>query len=193
MTRKITPAQLDEIEAVARAATGAAEPSDWQADVYPVVKRLAAFKGQTTGSVDRLIECDGVYGMMDGRVATHIATFDPPTVLALIARLREAEQMVRLLRDVYQAKCDRIVAFAGLAPDDLDDSMDMEAVEEMVAARIEKAEAKVERVREVHEPIDAMLNPGRHERVVKVCIGCGTDDGNWQRWPCPTIRALDAN
>lgn len=132
---------LEQLEKVARLATGAAEPSDWQADVYPVVKRLAAFEGQTTGSVDRLIECDGVYGTMDGRVATHIATFDPPTALALVARLREAE-------------------------------------------------AKVERVREVHEPIDAMLNPGRHERVVKVCTGCGTDDGNWQRWPCPTIRAL---
>lgn len=94
MNVKITPAQLDEIEATARAATGAAEPSDWKADVYPVTKRLAAFEGQTTGSVDRLIECDGVYGTMDGRVATHIATFDPPTVLALIARLREAEAKV---------------------------------------------------------------------------------------------------
>jgi hypothetical protein len=35
------------------------------------------------------------------------------------------------------------------------------------------------------------MNPGPHERLVKVCSGCGTDDGNWQRWPCPTIRALD--
>lgn len=85
---------LEQLEKVARLATGAAEPSDWQADVYPVVKRLAAFEGQTTGSVDRLIECDGVYGTMDGRVAAHIATFDPPTVLALIARLREAEAKV---------------------------------------------------------------------------------------------------
>ena len=92
---------LEQLEKVARAATGAAEPSDWQADVYPVVKRLAAFEGQTTGSVDRLIECDGVYGTMDGRVATHIATFDPPTVLALIARLREAEAKVERVREVH--------------------------------------------------------------------------------------------
>ena len=133
---------LEQLEKVARLATGAAEPSDWQADVYTVVKSLAAFKGQTTGSVDRLIECDGVYGTMDGRVATHIATFGPPTALALVAEVRELR-------------------------------------------------AKVERVREVHEPIDALLNPGRHERVVKVCIGCGTDDGNWQRYPCPTIKALE--
>ena len=57
-------------------------------------------------------------------------------------------------------------------------------------AEVRELRAKVERVREVHEPIDALLNPGRHERVVKVCIGCGTDDGNWQRYPCPTTRAL---
>ena len=62
-----------------------------------------------------------------------------------------------------------------------------------LVAEVRELRAKVERVREVHEPIDAMLNPGRHERVVKVCTGCGTDDGNWQRWPCPTIRELDAN
>ena len=42
----------------------------------------------------------------------------------------------------------------------------------------------------VHEPMDAGMNPGRHERIVKVCTGCGTDDGNWQRWPCPTVRAI---
>ena len=113
MTRKLTPDQLDEIEAaakldlgqlekVARLATGAAEPSDWQADVYTVVKSLAAFKGQTTGSVDRLIECDGVYGTMDGRVATHIATFDPPTVLALVAEVRELRAKVERVREIHR-------------------------------------------------------------------------------------------
>lgn len=49
----------------------------------------------------------------------------------------------------------------------------------------------LDRVREVHEPIDAaMYHGGGEPRIVKVCTGCGTDDGNWQRWPCPTIRAL---
>jgi hypothetical protein len=43
---------------------------------------------------------------------------------------------------------------------------------------------------DVHEPVNALLNPGPHERVVKVCTGCGTDDGNWQRWPCPTVRVI---
>lgn len=45
---------------------------------------------------------------------------------------------------------------------------------------------------EVHEPVDAIMNPGRYERVVKVCTGCGTDDGNWQRYPCPTVAAVVA-
>lgn len=135
---------LEQLEKVARLATEAAEPSDWQADVYPVVKRLAAFEGQTTGSVDRLIECDGVYGTMDGRVATHIATFDPPTVLALVARLREAE-------------------------------------------------AKVERVEAIHRAIRAVLYPGTSERVIEVCTECRTRSGDLRPWPCPTIRALDAN
>lgn len=47
-------------------------------------------------------------------------------------------------------------------------------------------------VLELHQPIDALMNPGRHERVVKVCTGCGTDDGNWQRHPCATVRAITA-
>jgi len=50
----------------------------------------------------------------------------------------------------------------------------------------------LDKVLAVHEPVDALMNPGRHERVVKVCTGCGTDDGNWQRWPCPTVRAVTA-
>ena len=64
--------------------------------------------------------------------ATHVATFSPPTVLALIAAL--------------------------------------------------------EGVLEVHRPIDA-LNI-RVNKIAQVCLGCGTDDGNWQQYPCPTVRAV---
>lgn len=51
--------------------------------------------------------------------------------------------------------------------------------------------AAIEAVLEVHQPIDAAMSSGRHERMVKVCTGCGTDDGNWQRWPCPTVAAIE--
>ena len=143
MIRKITPAQLDEIEAVAKKAT----PGEWRVDGEqieagefgeviipgPVLCGSYCYGGSSTIDGDHLAED-----------FAHIAMMDPATTLALVAEVRELR-------------------------------------------------AKVERVREVHEPIDAMLNPGRHERVVKVCIGCGTDDGNWQRWPCPTVRALGEN
>ena len=46
-------------------------------------------------------------------------------------------------------------------------------------------------IQELHGGFDALMNPGRNERLVKVCTGCGTDDGNWQRWPCPTRRLAD--
>lgn len=136
MTRKITPAQLDEIETAAKEAYAQPWGYSWEgrlddADFHTVVndgEYVVHIADVTQGGAD----------------AEHIAMMQPSTTLALVAEVRELR-------------------------------------------------AKVERVREVHEPIDALLNPGRHERVVKVCIGCGTDDGNWQRWPCPTIRALDAN
>lgn len=44
-------------------------------------------------------------------------------------------------------------------------------------------------VREIHQPIEA-LNV-RYGQVQRVCTGCGTDDGNWQVYPCPTIRAVE--
>lgn len=50
----------------------------------------------------------------------------------------------------------------------------------------------IEKVREIHAPIDAAMYSGQQSRVVKVCTGCGTDDGNWTRWPCPTVRAIDS-
>lgn len=51
--------------------------------------------------------------------------------------------------------------------------------------------AAVERVRAIHAPLDAVNLTPRHGRMTQVCIGCGQDDGNWNQYPCPTIRALD--
>ena len=63
---------------------------------------------------------------------------------------------------------------------------------EMADLRTEndRLRAVIAEVEKVHEPIDALMYSGANSRVVKVCTGCGTDDGNWQRYPCPTIRAL---
>lgn len=46
----------------------------------------------------------------------------------------------------------------------------------------------VDEVRRIHEPVEAL--EVRSQRVGNVCAGCGTDDGNWVAWPCPTLRAL---
>ena len=45
-------------------------------------------------------------------------------------------------------------------------------------------------VMEVHTPIKALNMCYRGGRVQQVCTGCGTDDGNWNHWPCPTVRAI---
>ncbi|MFC8531870.1 hypothetical protein [Nocardia sp. NPDC057227] len=58
--------------------------------------------------------------------------------------------------------------------------------------RVAELETQLARVRETHQPVDA-LNIRHHPngRLTRVCSGCGTDDGNWQIYPCPTIRALE--
>lgn len=63
----------------------------------------------------------------------------------------------------------------------------------MTTAELPAAEANaaLRRVREVHQPIDAVHYAGPRQTMMQVCAGCGTDAGNWQRWPCPTIRAIE--
>lgn len=44
-----------------------------------------------------------------------------------------------------------------------------------------------------HAPVNALdvaRRPG--QQLTRVCAGCGTDDGNYQYWPCPTVRAINA-
>ena len=55
------------------------------------------------------------------------------------------------------------------------------------------SKAAMDRVRAIHSPVDAVNYHGGTPRQTRVCAGCGTDDGNWQIWPCPTIRALEGD
>lgn len=58
--------------------------------------------------------------------------------------------------------------------------------------RVAELEAQADRVRQVHQPIEAVnMRHNPRGQLAYVCSGCGTDDGNWQVYPCPTIRALD--
>ena len=56
---------------------------------------------------------------------------------------------------------------------------------------IAELKAQLNRVREVHQPVEALnFRHNPRGQLAQVCSGCGTDDGNWQLYPCPTIRAL---
>jgi hypothetical protein len=57
---------------------------------------------------------------------------------------------------------------------------------------LRKRDDALARVEALHQPVDAAMYAGNGVHKVKVCTGCGRDDGNWQRWPCPTRAAVTA-
>ena len=67
--------------------------------------------------------------------AVHIATFDPPTVLALLTRLEQAEQQVARVRDVIKGAptVDPLRGFAD-PPDDWPDDTDFTSYGEWIMA-----------------------------------------------------------
>ena len=81
---------LNELEAIARAAT----PGPWQHLPYGGQNQNGDYSG---GSI---FDADGDYLLSEvsDAAGAHIATFDPPTVLALIAKLREAETVIETVR-----------------------------------------------------------------------------------------------
>lgn len=50
--------------------------------------------------------------------------------------------------------------------------------------------AAIEAVLNIHSAVDAVQYLGARQIPRKVCAGCGSDDGNWMAWPCPTVRAI---
>ena len=101
MTRKITPAQLDEIEAAAKEAT----PGEWRVDGEqieagefgeviipgPVLCGSYCYGGSSTIDGDHLAED-----------FAHIAMMDPATTLALIAEVRELRAKVERVRELHR-------------------------------------------------------------------------------------------
>jgi hypothetical protein len=50
----------------------------------------------------------------------------------------------------------------------------------------------IDAVTALHQPVDALMYAGKSQaHKVQVCTGCGQDDGNWNRYPCPTVRAIN--
>lgn len=71
----------------------------------------------------------------------------------------------------------------------------MEANAEWIAYARQALPAATKALRAVldlHEPIHALDygQPVRGKRLTHVCTGCGQDDGNWNYWPCPTVKAI---
>lgn len=87
MTRKITPAQLDEIEAVAKEAT----PGPWE----------VIGGGEYVTPIGVMVAPDD--GGVSPEDATHIATFDPSTTLALVAEVRELRARLSDVSSVAQS------------------------------------------------------------------------------------------
>lgn len=56
--------------------------------------------------------------------------------------------------------------------------------------RLPQALDALQAVLKIHAPIDALNMRYRGGRAQQVCTGCGTDDGNWNHLPCPTVRAI---
>jgi hypothetical protein len=50
--------------------------------------------------------------------------------------------------------------------------------------------AALDAVLALHKPVDALMYGAKNAHKVQVCTGCGQDDGNWNRWPCPTVAAI---
>jgi hypothetical protein len=50
--------------------------------------------------------------------------------------------------------------------------------------------AALDAVLALHQPVDALMYGAKNAHKVQVCTGCGQDDGNWNRWPCPTVAAI---
>lgn len=182
-----TPPELD-LAALRKIVDGATD-GPWSVYDRGIGFEVYAGEGYTLNSGQR-----ETFGKQD---ATHIATFDPPTVLALIARVEKQDRML--------ARADgEVELLRGTVNHDGEELAKL-------TARVEAAEAKIAAVRELHsktpvhddqcddsdcglEHFEAMDNELYHCATVAyyACEECHKmTDGELDAYPCPTIAALD--
>ena len=101
------------------------------------------------------------------------------------------EYLETFVRDPHAADRNEVREMARELLKERDRAADVLEQRAVARARVVELEAQIDRVRKVHEPVEAMNYGHRRPQLTNVCSGCGTDAGNWQMYPCPTIRALE--
>lgn len=109
-----------------------------------------------------------------------------PALVAAVGRVRDAEL------EQARAEVTRLTALVGQYADRaIANGQRAEAVEQ----ERDEARAALERVRELHRPVEGLgydSDEGGYGHIAQVCTSCGTADEYGVRWPCPTVRAIDA-
>lgn len=205
---EITPARLSEMRGVAEAATQgewrATEAREW-GDDEKLQSAVMVSEGETLTWDDHGGE---VFHPAD---ASHIATFDPSTVLALLDALEaktaevdakadyvsDLEERVRqrdnhvipvLHARIKEAERERDAALAEVS------KIEGRAVE--WSKRAEKAEAALERVKALHYDAGESQGytpevRGGYGMIPHCCASCGSFGEYGTPWPCETIQAIE--
>lgn len=124
----------------------------WLEEKLPWYGGIAQVSESDPGSICQTMITDSRDPAQDKADAVHIATFDPPTVLALIARLEQAEQEAKAAKGVItQHIAERSLEThrnVGIAVDEAVRAVVQLLIEDP-SRRAREAEAVVARVREV--------------------------------------------
>lgn len=178
-----------------------ATPGPWEFHVLPqsvgiTVATIHSEHGprETCWTVELPPEIGGMGTEKDAEFIAHA----PDDIAALVAEVERLRGQVDELATLWEAATDAVnldtdaslgewqTAFDGLVAKYHESGYragSQDSPTENTAIR-----ALIDAARALHKPLDA-LNTNSN-RIGQVCLGCGQDNGNWNEYPCPTIRAL---
>ena len=187
---------LDAMEAVAQAAT----PGAWE-HVRAPFRDTAGHSIKQESKVLALVGWEREEPVRAPADAAHIATFDPPTVLALIERLRTAEaerESDRLA--ISQARDNAVAIYRDRAEESDRRERDLLATEADLWARLAAVEAErdaldgalsaapeVLRLAEMSDQVGAWKT---RAEAAEAAVDLMEWWPTWVMWPCSTIAAL---
>ena len=198
----MTGLDLDRIEATARAAT----PGRWTTeyllgrgnDLLTAIVSMDVLSERTAYDVsalsERTVKAPAVIGSaLKHPDALHVATMDPTTTLALVARVREAEVALegRCLADITLRDDDHRMVICILPEGhtfEHDDGMGCLWTDGGHRADDHSDAARLAAVDELHQP-DLDWPHSSHENPEVECFRCEYCACRWRR-PCPTHLAV---